>query len=302
MIIQDLLEFKKKFNRDIFFDYNIKNLNWFNIGGKTKIFFKPKNLKELVNFLKLYSQRGKIFVLGAGSNTLFDDKTYEGVVIKLGSNFSKLSILNQNFVIAGAACLQKKMSKFAMENSIEGFEFMYCIPGSIGGGIRMNSGCFGKEFKDVISSIQYLDFDGNIRLISSPNIKFEYRKTILPKDIIFLSATFKGYLGNKNRISKLMENLTEKKEKSQPSKIKTGGSTFKNPIDQTDKKVWELIKECIPKNIQFGDASISDKHFNFFVNTNQAKSFEMKRLIKFVKEKVKSKTGVNLSLEIVLVE
>ena len=213
MIIDDLLEFKKKFNSDIFFDYNIKNLNWFNIGGKTKIFFKPKNLKELVNFLQLYSRRGKIFVLGAGSNTLFDDKIYDGLVIKLGSNFSKLSILNQfKFLIAGGACLQKKMSNFAMENSIEGFEFMYCIPGSIGGGIRMNSGCFGKEFKDVISSIQYLDFDGNIRLISSPKIKFEYRQTILPKDIIFLSATFKGYLGNKNHISKLMENLMEKKK------------------------------------------------------------------------------------------
>ena len=302
MIIDDLLEFKKKFNSDIFFDYNIKNLNWFNIGGKTKIFFKPKNLKELVNFLQLYSRRSKIFVLGAGSNTLFDDKIYDGLVIKLGSNFSKLSILNQNYVIAGGACLQKKMSNFAMENSIEGFEFMYCIPGSIGGGIRMNSGCFGKEFKDVISSIQYLDFDGNIRLISSPKIKFEYRQTILPKDIIFLSATFKGYLGNKNHISKLMENLMEKKEKSQPSRIKTGGSTFKNPIDQTEKKVWELIKESIPKDTHFGDASISNKHFNFFVNTNQAKSLDMKKLINFVRKKVKSKTGINLSLEIVLVE
>ena len=192
MKTEDIKESILSVDGDVFFDQSIKKLNWFNIGGKTKIFFKPNSLKGLIKFLKLYSLRGKIFILGNGSNVLFDDEIYQGTIIKLGKNFSNISVLNKETIIAGAAVSQKKVSDFAMKNNISGLEFMSCIPGSIGGGIRMNSGCFEREFKDVLISIQLVDFKGNVKSIPSSKIKFNYRSIELPQDLIFLSANFKG--------------------------------------------------------------------------------------------------------------
>ena len=302
MIIKDLEKFSKNIKSEVFFDYEIKNYNWFNIGGKTKVFFKPNSLKELIEFLKLYSHRGKIFTLGAGSNVLFNDKTFKGSIIKLGKSFSNLSLLNKDTIIAGASSTQKKLSEFAKDNNIGGLEFMSCIPGSVGGGIRMNSGCFNKEFKDVLISLQVIDFDGQIKTIPSSKINFKYRGNDLPKDIIFLSATFKGSIKIKSEIQNYMKELKEKKEASQPTRLKTSGSTFKNPKDQTSKKVWELIKASVSTNINFGDAAISEKHLNFFVNKKNASYLEMKSLIDYVKNKVKDKTGISLDLEIIIVE
>ena len=302
MITSDIIKFRDSIDGDIFFDYDIKNLNWFNIGGKVAIFYKPKSLKELIEFLKLYSNRGKIFTLGAGSNVLFKDIKYDGVIIKLGKNFSNISILNKNKIIAGGAVFQKKLSNFAMENNISGLEFLSCIPGTVGGGIRMNSGCFEKEFKDVLLSIQLIDFNGLVRTLPVEKIDFKYRNIILPNNIIFLSATFKGKSKNKIEIEKYMKELVKNKEIAQPTKVKTGGSTFRNPKEQTDKKVWKLIKESVPKDTKFGDAIISDKHANFFINKRNAKYGDMESLINFVKKKVKIKTGIDLALEIVIVE
>ena len=302
MILDDILRFKEEIKGDIFFDYDVNKLNWFNIGGKTTIFFKPKSLKELIDFLKLYSNRGKIFILGAGSNVLFNDEKFDGAIIKLGKNFSNISILDQNKIIAGCATSQKKLSHFAMENSIGGLEFLSCIPGTIGGGIRMNSGCFEKEFKDVLLSIQLIDFNGTIKTLSADKVIFNYRNIDLPKDMIFLSATFQGEKKNSNKVENYMKELIKRKESSQPTKVKTGGSTFKNPKDHSDKKVWQLINESVPPDISFGDAVISKKHSNFFINKKNAKYNDMKLLIDYVKDKVKDKTGIDLKLEIVIVE
>ena len=302
MNLKDLEEFSKRVPGKLLFDYNLNKSNWFNIGGKTKVYFKPENLTDLVNFLKLFNKRGKIFVLGAGSNVLFQDSCFDGVVIKLGKNFSKLSILNDEIIIAGSGAQDKKLSEFACENSLGGFEFLSCIPGTIGGGIRMNSGCFDSEFKDIVLSVQTVDASGNVITIPRDKIKFNYRECNLNNDLIFLSASFKGYKYDKNSISQKMISLKSKKEKTQPTKIKTGGSTFKNPVDQTNKKVWELIKSSVPLDIRFGDAAISEKHCNFFINKNKASCKDMKKLINFVKEKVFASTGVRLSLEIILVE
>ena len=302
MKLNDIESYKLKHNLELYFDFDIKKLNWFNIGGKSKIFFKPKNLKELKDFLTLYSNRGKIFVLGMGSNVLFRDSIYDGVVIKLGNNFSSLSKLKNDTIIVGSSCSQKKFSNFAMENEISGFEFMSCIPGSIGGGLKMNSGCFGNEFKDNLISLQCMNLDGTLKVIPSQKITFNYRNIELDEDLIFLSATFKGNKSNKNKIKSLMKELEIKKNNNQPSKIKTGGSTFKNPIDQTSKKAWELIRASVQNDINFGDASISEKHSNFFVNKNNATFDEMFSLINYVKKKVKEKTGININLEIKIVE
>ena len=302
METDDIKKLALSIDGDIFFNQSIKNLNWFNIGGKTEIFFKPNSLKSLIEYLKLYALRGKIFILGKGSNVLFDDDIYKGTIIKLGKSFSNITLLDKETIIAGAAVSQKKVSEFAKDRNISGLEFMSCIPGSIGGGIRMNSGCFKKEFKDVLISIQLVDFKGVVRSIPSNKINFNYRSIELPKDLIFLSATFKGKEKKREEIYNYMNKLNAIKNMAQPTKIKTSGSTFKNPIDQTDKKVWELIRLSVPTETHYGDAVISEKHANFFVNKKNAKSVDMKSLIKFVKKKVKDKTGVKLELEIVLVE
>ena len=292
----------KKFNGRVYFDYSIKKLNWFNIGGNTSIFFKPETLQDLIGFLKICKDKENFFVLGAGSNVLFKDDLFDGIIIKLSKNFSRISLLNENTIVAGSGALDKSLSEFALENSISGFEFLSCIPGTIGGGIRMNSGCFGSEFKDILISVQVLNLLGEVLTIPAKDINFNYRSCDLPKDLIFLSATFEGNKKKKEEIKETINIFKTKKEKAQPTKIKTGGSTFKNPIKQTDKKVWQIIKESVPNNIQFGDAVISDKHANFFINKNNASYKDMKKLIDFVKKNVKNKTGINLDLEIILVE
>ena len=301
MEIDELKNFANTIKGKLNFNYDLKKSNWFNIGGKTKAYFKPDSLNELVVFLKKFGNKGKILTLGAGSNVLINDKTFDGVIIKLGKNFSNISVLPNRTIIAGSATTDKKLSEFASENNIGGLEFLACIPGTVGGGLRMNSGCFEKEFKDVLLSVQAIDKYGKVLTIPSSKIKFGYRENDLDKDLIFLSASFRGEFKEKQKIEKFMKTLKEKKNETQPTKIKTGGSTFKNPISQTNQKVWELIKRSVPIDTKFGDAEISDKHCNFFVNRNNASFDDMQKLINFVKEKVKLKTGIKLETEVEII-
>jgi len=302
MLIDEIKIFSKEIKSKINFNYNLKKSNWFNIGGTTKVYFKAESLLDLVVFLKKFGEKNKIFILGAGSNTLINDTTFDGVVIKLGRNFSNISILPNGIIIAGSACLDKKLSDFALENALGGFEFLACIPGTIGGGLKMNAGCFNREFKDILVSIQAIDKEGRVLTIPANKIMFEYRGNDLSENLIFLSASFKGYNKNKDEIKNEVIELKNKKDSAQPTKIKTSGSTFKNPINQSDKKVWELIKESVSQDLSFGDACISDKHSNFFVNKNNASFNDMIKLINFVEEKVKKKTGVVLEKEIKILE
>tara|TARA_B100001175_G_scaffold25295_1_gene18728 strand:+ start:1451 stop:2356 length:906 start_codon:yes stop_codon:yes gene_type:complete len=298
----NLEELSSEFNNNLKLDYDLKKKNWFNIGGKTKIYYKADNLKELIKFLKKIENKEKIFILGGGSNTLITDKKYDGAVIKLSSNFNNISLLSSDIIIAGSAASDKSLSEFAMDKGLSGFEFLSCIPGTIGGGIKMNAGCFGREFKDILISIQAINKSGQVITIPVKDINFKYRDSGLSDDLIFLSASFRGFKKNSSLIKNEMINFKEKKEKAQPTRIKTSGSTFKNPMDQTDKKVWELIKESVSLEKSFGDASISEKHCNFFVNKGNAKFEDMKKLIEFVSESVLKKTGVKLETEIKILE
>ena len=295
-------ELLSEFGSNVIFEYDLKKKNWFNIGGKSKIFFKADNLKELINFLKKLQKKERIFILGAGSNTLISDNLFNGAVIKLSKNFNNISLLGEDILIAGSAVLDKALSDFAIKNELSGFEFLSCIPGTVGGGIKMNAGCFGREFKDILISIQAIDQMGNVITIPSKDIRFEYRKNNLPDDLIFLSASFKGKKGNREDIVNKTMELKSEKDKNQPTRIKTSGSTFKNPILQTKKKVWELIKESVPLDKKFGDACISDKHCNFFVNSGNASFQDMKKLIDYVSKKVLEKTGISLEKEIKILE
>jgi UDP-N-acetylmuramate dehydrogenase len=298
MLSEELKKFSDEVSSKIYFEYDLKKSNWFNIGGKAKIYFRPDNLPDLILFLKRFGSNEKIHILGAGSNTLISDNTFDGVVIKLGKNFSNISILPNGVIVAGSACLDKKLSDFALENEVGGFEFLACIPGTVGGGLKMNAGCFNKEFKDILISIQAIDKEGRVLTIASDKITFKYRGNDLPDDLIFLSASFKSDKKDKDKIKKKVLELKNRKNSTQPTKIKTSGSTFKNPINQSDKKVWQLIKESVPLDTSFGDACISDKHCNFFVNKNNASFDDMSKLIKFVQDAVQKKTGIILEKEI----
>ena len=299
---EELIKFSNEISSKIYFDYDLKKSNWFNIGGKTKIYFKPDNLPDLILFLKEFGNKERIHILGAGSNTLISDQTFDGAVIKLGKNFANISILSNSIIVAGSACLDKKLSDFALENKLGNFEFLACIPGTVGGGLKMNAGCFNREFKDILISIQAIDKQGRVLTIPANKVIFKYRNNDLPDDLIFLSASFKGKKKDKNIIKKEILELKDKKDIRQPTKMKTSGSTFKNPVNQTDKKVWQLIKESVPLNLSFGDACISEKHCNFFINKNNASFDDMNKLIKFVQDAVQKKTGIILEKEIKILE
>ncbi len=293
--------FSKKFNDDLNENVNLSNYSWFNLGGNAEYFYKAKEKDQLIDFLKeAKKNKTKITILGAGSNTLFRDNGVRGCVIKLGKNFSYIKLVENNIVEVGGATLDRKISKFAIDNSLGNFEFLSCIPGSIGGAIIMNSGCYENDISKILISIKAIDINKLKEIeIKKQDIKFLYRGTNLPKDLIIISAKLQGSIGEKSEIEKKQNTLIEKKKISQPNQIKTCGSTFKNISEK--KKAWMLIKEAGCENYKEGDASISQKHCNFFVNNGNAKSSDIEKLINKVKEKVHKKTGENLELEIKII-
>ena len=292
---------EKKFGNELNKEVNLSNYSWFNLGGNAEYFFKAKDTTQLREFLKVAKTNSlKLTILGAGSNTLFRDKGVKGAVVKLSRDFSYIKIIDKNILDVGAATLDRKVANFAKDNSLGNLEFLSCIPGSIGGAIAMNSGCYDNDISNILLSIRAIDKNSLSEIeIKKEDIKFFYRGTNLSKDLIIISAKLKGVLGKKNEIEKKQSDLIEKKKRSQPSQIKTCGSTFKNI--SKDKKAWMLIKESGCNYFKEGDATISEKHCNFFVNNGNAKSSDIENLIKKVKKRVYEITGVNLELEIKII-
>ena len=242
----------------------------------------------------------KVTILGAGSNTLIRDNGIKGVVIKLGVSFSKINLVDNETIEVGAAALDRKVSNFAKNNGVSGFEFLSCIPGSIGGAVIMNSGCYGDDISKILNSIKVININNcEEKEIKRDDIKFFYRGTNLPNEIIITSVKLKGSKNSKEHIEKKQNDFIERKKKSQPSQIKTCGSTFKNINDE--RKAWQIIKETGCDVFEEGDAIISKKHCNFFVNNGKAKSSDIEKLIKKVKKTVSEKTGINLELEIKII-
>ena len=295
---QDLI---KKFSRSVSTNIELSKYSWFNLGGPAELFFKPENKNQLIEFLKYIKENKlKITVIGAGSNTLIRDEGIKGVVIKLGTNFSEIELINENTIQVGAAMLDRKISNFAKENGIGSLEFLSCIPGSIGGAVIMNSGCYGCDISKVLTSITVIDVQNCIeKQIPREDIDFFYRGTNLPSNLIITAVKLKGTVAEKQLIEKKQLQMLEQKKLSQPSQIKTCGSTFKNL--NNEKKAWQLIKETGCDKFFEGDAVISEKHCNFFVNNGNAKSSDIEKLINKVKKTVNDKTGINLELEIKII-
>ncbi len=295
----DIQSLKKQFGKNLIFNENLSKYSWFNLGGPAEIFFRPDSKEQLINFLiETKKRRLSMKVIGAGSNTLIRDKGVKGTIIKLSSKFSFIKMLTKDTIEVGAATLDRKISDFAMESGIGNFEFLSCIPGSIGGSITMNSGCYGTDISEILLSIKVINDMGIEKEIKKNEIKFLYRGTNIPENYIILSAVLKGKISTKEEVYKKQEKLIKKKEETQPKRLKTGGSTFKN---STNKKAWELIKESGCDKLNIGDAKISEKHCNFFINNGNAKTADIEELINKVKKQVHSKTGVTLELEIKII-
>ena len=292
---------KKKFSNYIFNNIKLSKYSWFNLGGPAEYLFKPKDKQQLIEFLNENKKNKlEITIIGAGSNTLIRDNGIKGVVIKLGPNFSKIKLLDEATIEIGASALDRKISNFAKDHGIGNLEFLSCIPGSIGGAVIMNSGCYGNDISKVLKSINVVDINSCCeKEIKREEIKFFYRGTNLSKELIITSVTLKGKIEQKKIIEKKQNDFIEKKKLSQPSQIKTCGSTFKNI--SKDKKAWQLIKETGCDKLKEGDASISKKHCNFFVNNGKAKSADIEKLIYKVKKTVNEKAGVDLDLEIKII-
>ncbi|MCP5375168.1 MAG: UDP-N-acetylmuramate dehydrogenase [Rickettsiaceae bacterium] len=277
-------------------NYNLKHLTWLKVGGDADIFFKPEDIEDLKTFLKENNNRFPITVIGAGSNLIIRDKGVEGIVIKLGRNFTDIQFIDNNLIVAGAGCLNSNLAKFCLVNSITGFEFLIGIPGTVGGGVAMNAGSYGREFKDIVASVEVLDTEGNLIIVPVDRIGFSYRTNSLPKDLIFTRVFFQAK--NKedtNKIKQKMDEISAIRSSSQPVSEKTGGSTFANPEGF---KAWELIDKAGLRGVRVGGACMSEMHCNFMINANNATATDMENLGELVKQKVKENSGIELQWEI----
>ena len=292
-------QLKKNIQGELREDFDLSKSNWLGIGGKAKFFFKPKNLKDLQIFLRNNNQHLPIIVIGSGSNLLIRDKGFDGVVIKFGKDFDYIKI-NNDIINCGPATQKSLLAEYAANNNLTGFEFLYCIPGTVAGGVVMNSGCYGSDISKVVLSISAIDMNGEIKIIDNKDINFSYRHSSLTKNQIITNIEMKGSSLEKNKVLEIMKNLKNKKDLEQPQKIKTGGSTFKNP-NNSNKKAWQLIKESGCADLKVGGIKLSNLHCNFLENLGKASSEDVENLIENIKKEVFKKTNINLELELEVV-
>lgn len=273
-------------------NYNLANLTWFKVGGNADLFFKPADIDDLVAFLKQYS--GDINVLGAGSNVIIRDAGVQGVVIKLTQGFNDIVIEDARLIV-GAGCLNYNLSKYCASNSIGGFEFLVGIPGCIGGGVVMNAGSYGSEFKDIVQKIHIVDFNGKTEVIYAQDIEFSYRGTNLPSNIIITKVEFKITSGDAQEIKEKMADISQKRANTQPITEKTGGSTFANPEGV---KAWQLVDKVGLRGFKMGGARISEQHCNFLINESGATASDIENLGELAKKRVLEQEGIELKWEI----
>ena len=299
MSINFYSQLKKNIQGELRENFDLSKSNWLGIGGKAKFFFKPKDLKDLQIFLRNNNQHLPIIVIGSGSNLLIRDKGFDGVVIKFGKDFDYIKI-NNDIINCGPATQKSLLAEYAANNNLTGFEFLYCIPGTVAGGVIMNSGCYGRDISKVVLSISAIDMNSEIKIIDNKDINFSYRHSSLTKNQIITNIEMKGSVLEKKKVLEIMENLKNKKDTEQPQKIKTGGSTFKNP-NNSDKKAWQLIKESGCADLKVGGIKLSNLHCNFLENLGKASSEDAENLIQNIQREVFKKTNINLELELEVV-
>jgi len=273
----------------------LKDLVWFRAGGAAEILFRPADAEDLAAFLAAKPVDLPVSVIGVGSNLLVRDGGIPGAVVRLSSAFGKIETDDKR-VRAGAAALDGAVARAAADAGIAGLEFLRGVPGTIGGALKMNAGCYGREIKDVFVEATAIDAKGNKIKLSSADMNFEYRKARgATDDLIFIEAVFEGTSDDPAAIRARMEELSANREASQPIKSKTGGSTFKNPPGH---KAWQLIDQAGCRGLKIGGAQVSEKHTNFLINTGDATAADLEALGEEVRKRVKEKSGITLEWEI----
>ncbi len=295
-MIDSFSNINNKLNSKIYFNHNIGKLTWFRTGGAAKMFAVVENIKELQIILNELNI-DNFYVLGSGSNLLIRDNGYDGLIIKLGKGFNSLNIVDNKLQV-GASTLDINLSNFAFQNNIEGFEFFSGIPGSIGGAVKMNAGCFGSETKDIIESIEIFNNNFEKKIMMKEEINLKYRSSNIKNDQIISKATFKIKYGEADSIKEKMKNIKMKRLSSQPIKNRTSGSTFKNPPNLYAAK---LIEDSGCKGLSYGNAYVSDKHANFLIHNGDASASDIENLGNLIIEKVYKKFDVRLDWEVKLI-
>ncbi|MBR6730891.1 MAG: UDP-N-acetylmuramate dehydrogenase [Alphaproteobacteria bacterium] len=281
----------------LLFNEPLSKKNWFGVGGAADVYFEPADIDDLKTMI-LNLKSVPITLLGAGSNVLIRDGGIPGVTIKLGKAFSKIEVVEDDKLIVKAGALVMDVSRVAQKNSISGFEFLCGIPGSLGGGIRMNAGAYGSSLFDVLEKLTVLTKEGHIKEFQKDELldAFSYRCCHLPSDWIFLEAVLKGKKETDNQLITERMNLNkQKRDAGQPKGVRTAGSTFKNPQGLS---AWQLIEKSGMKNAKVGGAVVSDKHANFLINTGKATAKDIETLGEKIRQVVLEKEGVSLEWEV----
>lgn len=274
-------------------------ITWFRVGGPADVLYAPEDEDDLADFLKKTPKEIPVYPVGVGSNLLVRDGGVRGVVIRLGAPFAKIAIEGTR-VAAGAAALDAQVARQAARAGVAGLEFYRGVPGTIGGALAMNAGAYEQETKDILIEAVAFDRSGNRRVLKNADMKFAYRHCGAGEGLIFTGATFEGRTDEPAAIEARMKTIMERREKSQPIREKTGGSTFANPDPAASggRKAWQLIDEIGGRGRVVGDAQVSEQHCNFMINRGKATATDIESLVEGLRKEVLNKTGVELRWEI----
>jgi UDP-N-acetylmuramate dehydrogenase len=272
----------------------LQDLVWFRAGGPADILFRPADIDDLRTFMAERSPDLPVSVIGVGSNLLIRDGGIPGVVIRLPSAFGRIEQVSDTQLKAGAAALDAAVARAAADAGIEGMEFLRGIPGTIGGALTMNAGCYGREIKDIFVEAHAVDSRGRLLTLSHADMGFTYRHSA-PNGVVYVDVVLQGMPGEPDVIRQRMNALVEQRESTQPVKAKTGGSTFTNPPGH---RAWQLIDDAGCRGLTRGAAQVSEKHCNFLINTGSATAADIETLGEEVRARVKAKSGVQLEWEI----
>lgn len=271
---------------------------WFRVGGPAEVLFRPADETDLAHFLESRPRQLPVTVIGAGSNLLVRDRGISGIVIRLGRGFSDIRI-DGDLVHVGAGCLDRTVSLTCRDAGVGGLEFLVGIPGTIGGAVRMNAGAYGQEIKDILVYANVLDPQGGRHRLTREGLQMTYRHTSFQDGWIVTDVVLRGVSGqDPSEIGKSIDGILEEREATQPTRGRTGGSTFKNPEPE---KAWKLIDAAGCRGLKIGDAQVSEKHCNFLLNLDQATANDLESLGEEVKHRVYKTSGVCLDWEIVKV-
>lgn len=273
----------------------LKKHTWFAVGGPAEVMFIPEDIEDLSNFMQKRPHNIPIYVIGGGSNLLVRDGGIPGVVIKLDSPAFKKYQLGENTITCGCGMRNIDLQKIMIKHRFGGLEFLSSIPGAIGGSVKTNAGCYGREAKDVIISAQVVNGEGDISSIPVEDLILSYRSSFFPEDWIITAITFRTHADTPEHIMEIINDQKNKRMKSQPHNVKTAGSTFKNPEGL---KAWELIKKSGCDQLSIGGAKVSEVHCNFLVNTGGATAKDIETLGETIIKQVRDKTSITLEWEI----